>query len=941
MKTFSSNEFHSENDNSSKTFDENEQSEKQISTEPSTSILIIDRDFKVLSANSAFESSSDFTIEELKGKYFYLYIAPDIVDIVLDFANQLKNDPQAPTQVQYEINLVNKHSDFTDFIVTLSLMPDDNIAISLFDITHIRKEENQTNFEKRFFNALPNAFSINELLFDENNTAIDFKFLEVNKNFETLFEFPRQEITGKLATYVFNTPELSFLAKISEVVRYETVAKIEYFHEPADIYLEIFIASWKNNQFSMMFFDITQKKKKEILSAKRIQQQQLLLDISNKFTKVFYRDVDNLINETLAQIGEFDGNDRSYIMQFSKDQKFMSNTHEWCRPGIVANIDILQNIPTSPMKWAMSKLLNFEFIYMPSVRNLPDEAQAEKEMFLSHQIQSVIVVPIEWENKLIGFMGYDSVRSEKIWSGESISTLTIISNIIAYALQRKQYILNLKESKNYYHAIFQNTGTATYILHEDMTILDANDDWQRTFGYSKEDLIGSKWTKLFLESDLDLHMKYHVMRRKDPSSAPRQLNARIVDKEGRIRHCLISVDMIPDTTNSVAAILDITELNRSNRVIRATSAVITAMLHAKDEQSLLQTICDSIVDIGEYYFAWVGYVQNDEHKTLLPVAHAGHEDGYLSHINIRLANQSHDSSVESMVINTNQPYICEDIAAAPYTTSWQQESIKRDYRSSISIPLCINQKNPEGILTIYTKNTEKFDDEEIGLLSEMAQDLAYGIRFLRIQIERDNYAKTLEKNLEEARQLMLQTVSALEAVIRIRDPYTAEHQRNVAGLSSAIAEELNLDDDMKTAIFIAASLHDIGKMNIPIDILNKPGKISDLEFGIIAGHSQTGYEVIKNIHFPWSIDEIILQHHEKMDGSGYPNKLKGDEIHLAARIICVADVVEAMSAHRPYRAALGLDKALEEVSKINPQKYDQQIVKACLNIFDNNEFSFM
>jgi putative nucleotidyltransferase with HDIG domain len=362
--------------------------------------------------------------------------------------------------------------------------------------------------------------------------------------------------------------------------------------------------------------------------------------------------------------------------------------------------------------------------------------------------------------------------------------------------------------------------------------------------------------------------------------------------------------MIPDTTNSVAAILDITELNRSNRVIRATSAVITAMLHAKDEQSLLQTICDSIVDIGEYYFAWVGYVQNDEHKTLLPVAHAGHEDGYLSHINIRLANQSHDSSVESMVIS-------------------------------------INQKNPEGILTIYTRKTEKFDDEEIGLLSEMAQDLAYGIRFLRIQIERDNYAKTLEKNLEEARQLMLQTVSALEAVIRIRDPYTAEHQRNVAGLSSAIAEELNLDDDMKTAIFIAASLHDIGKMNIPIDILNKPGKISDLEFGIIAGHSQTGYEVIKNIHFPWSIDEIILQHHEKMDGSGYPNKLKGDEIHLAARIICVADVVEAMSAHRPYRAALGLDKALEEVSKINPQKYDQQIVKACLNIFDNNEFSFM
>jgi PAS domain S-box-containing protein/putative nucleotidyltransferase with HDIG domain len=940
MKTTPSNEPHSTEHNILKhDYDETEGG-KPVQAEPLTSILIIDSDLKILSVNSAFESSSDFSIKELKGKYFYLYIAPEIVDIVLDFINQHKNDPSFPTQIQYEIDLFDKNSNLRNIIVNLSMLPDKNLALSLIDITNLRTEENQKSFENKFLNALPNAFSINELLYDEENNPVDFKILKTNKNFESLFQLSQKEITGRLAADLYHFNDFSVLKKIAQVVQYETVARIDYYHQAFDLYLEIYVASWKDMQFSMMFFDVTQKKKKELLTARRIQQQQLLLDISNKFTKVFYRDVDNLINETLAQIGGFESNDRSYIMLFSEDGQFMSNTHEWCRQNISSEIHSLQNISTAPAQWFMSKLCNFESVHIPSVRKLTDEAQTEKEMLTSHQIKSLIVVPIEWENKLIGFMGYDSVRYERTWSAESISNLTIISNIVAYALQRKQYILNLKESTNYYRAIFENTGSATYILHEDMTILDANNEWERTFGYSKEELIGNKWIMMFLEDDLPLHVDYHKKRRKDPSSVPNQINIRILNKEGKIRNCLANIDMIPGTTNSVATILDITELNRTNRALKALNAVNTAMLHAKDEAALLRTVCQSIVDIGGYYFTWVGYVQNDADKTLEPMAYAGHEDGYLDHIKIQLAKQSHDSSVESIVLSTNQPYVCEDISTCKYTTSWQQETIKRQYRSSISIPLCINKNIPEGILTIYTNTTEKFDNEEISLLSETAHDLAYGIRFLRTQIERDNYEKTLEKNLEDVKQLMFQTVSALEAVIRIRDPYTAEHQRKVALLSSAIAEEMNLDSEMKTAIFIAASLHDIGKMNIPIDILNKPGKISDLEFGIIAGHSQTGYEVIKNIHFPWSIDEIILQHHEKMDGSGYPNGLKGNEIHLAARIICVADVVEAMSSHRPYRPALGLDKALEEISLINAQKYDQDVVKACLNVFHNNNFSF-
>lgn len=162
----------------------------------------------------------------------------------------------------------------------------------------------------------------------------------------------------------------------------------------------------------------------------------------------------------------------------------------------------------------------------------------------------------------------------------------------------------------------------------------------------------------------------------------------------------------------------------------------------------------------------------------------------------------------------------------------------------------------------------------------------------------------------------------------------------MAQLSTAIAKELGLSDDEAEGIFIAATIHDIGKINIPSEILSKPGLLNYLEFEIIKGHSQAGYDIIKDTNYPWPIAEYILQHHEKIDGSGYPLGLKGEDIILGARIITVADVVEAMAYHRPYRPALGLEKALEEITQNRGIKYDPSVVDACLNVFANKGFDF-
>jgi PAS domain S-box-containing protein/putative nucleotidyltransferase with HDIG domain len=185
-----------------------------------------------------------------------------------------------------------------------------------------------------------------------------------------------------------------------------------------------------------------------------------------------------------------------------------------------------------------------------------------------------------------------------------------------------------------------------------------------------------------------------------------------------------------------------------------------------------------------------------------------------------------------------------------------------------------------------------------------------------------------------------QTVAVLSAVAESRDPYTAGHQRRVAELAVAIARELIFREEKVKAIELAARLHDVGKINVPTEILSKPGILSDLEMDIIRTHPRTGYEILKEIDLPWNLAEIILQHHEHLDGSGYPAGLKGGDILYEARIITVADVVEAMSSHRPYRPARGIEKALAEIESHSGTLYDSAAVRACLTLFREKGFTF-
>ncbi|MCR4393687.1 MAG: HD domain-containing protein [Dehalococcoidales bacterium] len=243
----------------------------------------------------------------------------------------------------------------------------------------------------------------------------------------------------------------------------------------------------------------------------------------------------------------------------------------------------------------------------------------------------------------------------------------------------------------------------------------------------------------------------------------------------------------------------------------------------------------------------------------------------------------------------------------------------------------INLRKKSGEIITVAENimTIRYDSGRIVYFDGILEDIT----------ERKRAQKQIQESLERLQKTIKEIVQAMAYIGEVRDPYTAGHQRRVAQLSFEIARILGLPDTQHEGLMMAAFVHDIGKILVPADILSKPGKLTKPEFDMIKDHARIGYEILKTIEFPWPLAKIVLQHHERLNGSGYPSGLQGDQILLEARILAVADVVEAMSSHRPYRPALGIDQALEEITRNRGILYDPTTVDACLKLFHEQGFN--
>lgn len=277
--------------------------------------------------------------------------------------------------------------------------------------------------------------------------------------------------------------------------------------------------------------------------------------------------------------------------------------------------------------------------------------------------------------------------------------------------------------------------------------------------------------------------------------------------------------------------------------------------------------------------------------------------------------------------------------------------IKMPEMNGIELAQIIKKKYTSDVI-IMTGFVEDFNYEDIveqgasDFIQKPVRIAEFVARLKRVlserasKLDRKNALEDVQLNLDKLQRAMEGIVKAISTTVEMRDPYTAGHQLRVADLACAIAEGMALSHDEIYGLRMASVIHDLGKITVPSEILSKPGQLSALEYELIKSHVQAGYDILKSIEFPWPLADIILQHHERIDGSGYPNGLKDEEIMLGARIIAVADVFETIASHRPYRPSLGLPHALNELQENRGRLFDTTVVDVCMSLVEDGKFEF-
>ena len=392
---------------------------------------------------------------------------------------------------------------------------------------------------------------------------------------------------------------------------------------------------------------------------------------------------------------------------------------------------------------------------------------------------------------------------------------------------------------------------------------------------------------------------------------------------------------VQDITERKQAEMRIEKLTRLYATLSQTNGII---VRAANRQELLCSICKTAVTHGKFVMAWWGLV-DEATRMVKPLYHHGAENGYLTDIAVSADDVPTGRGPTGTAIRENRVSYVNDYASDERVLPRREAALKSGFRGAAGVPLRFRGK-VIGALTLYTDEPDFFDAEQMSLLEEMAADIAFALEGFEREAQRRQAEGERETALMKLRKALEDSIQVAASISEARDPYTAGHQQRVGQLAEAIAVEMGFSQEQAEGIRFGSLIHDIGKIGVPAEILSKPSKLTPLEMQLIQTHPKAGYEIVKDIEFPWPVAQMILQHHERLDGSGYPAGLKGGDILLEARIIAVADTVEAMSSHRPYRPGLGMEAALAEIAGASGVRYDKQAVEACIRLIREKGFMF-
>jgi PAS domain S-box-containing protein/putative nucleotidyltransferase with HDIG domain len=466
-------------------------------------------------------------------------------------------------------------------------------------------------------------------------------------------------------------------------------------------------------------------------------------------------------------------------------------------------------------------------------------------------------------------------------------------------------------------SVIEASLDAIVSVDEEGRIILWNPAAESMFGYTRQEAIGQPVTILMCEKDRNTHltyMKHFLKTGKSHRMVGRMTEVQGLRKDGSTfnKEMSMAAEKIDGSWVFTAIMRDISERKQAE----------------EKQKQVERNLQHQLIEMEDARRAML-YILEDMNETSVRVEQAKQEweatfdavtDPVFLHDaegNIMRANRAYAEHADMSV---------EEVIGKPY---WQLFPLL-DGPLVSCVKALEKAEEKEAEEEIRLKSDETYLSHSYAIRSEGGA-YRYSIHFLENITERKQAADRLRRSLEG-------TIRAIASAVEARDPYTSGHQRRVADLATVIAREMGLKKGQIEGIHMGATIHDIGKIQLPAEMLSKPSKLTDIEYSLIQGHSQVGCDILKDIEFPWPVADIAYQHHERVDGSGYPQGLKGEEICLEARIVAVADVV--MASHRPYRPGLGIDKALAEIRRGRGSSYDAGAADACLRLFAENRFSF-
>jgi len=717
-----------------------------------------------------------------------------------------------------------------------------------------------------------------------------------------------------------------------------------------------------------LYKEIIERKRAEEALQSRLEFERLIVGISTDFINIKAEEVDNEINHALQEIGKFVGVDRSYVFMASDDKASIAvdNAYEWCADGVDPQIDKLKGLSAENFPWWSKKIFNLENIYIPRVDDLPPDAKSEKQLFKDQDIQSLIVVPMVYTGALIGFLGFDSVRSEKAWSEEHITLLRIVGDIFANALQHKKIEDQILKKESFLTSIFESIQDGISILDNDFNIIRVNATMEKWYAHAMP-LSGKKCYKAYHSRDKICEI-CPTAKTIEKAEAAYEVVPKEIAGGKRVGWLdLYSFPLFDTKTGKMSGVIeyvrDITDRkNAEDKSERLNKELIKT--NSRLKQLALRDLHTGLYNYryleevieAEFYRARryahslsVVMLDIDYFKSINDVYGLPFGDLVLKQFAQQLKRMVRRYDIVIRFAGEEFIVICPG-AERPAALNLAQRILDSlnlynfgDNKHTVKLKLSIAVISyPEdkivkgaGLIELARQMLNKIKDDG-GNRVYSSSDTENGKAAVTARHEKSaevNFLKSkLDKLNKQANQSLIESIFAFAKTIEVKDHYTGEHVEKTVSYATEIARALDLPKEDKERIKQAAMLHDLGKVGISENILLKKGKLTRKEFETIKKHPQIGVDIIRPIQFLNAVIPLMLYHHERWDGKGYPSGLKGEDIPIGARIIALADVFQALISDRPYRKAYTKGEATKIIKEGSGTQFDPQIVNVFLKI---------